>query len=71
MIICNLQPKRRPGSADGRMKDTMKRTIGITLAVALLMGAGCTFFGLFGPKGPQAVTFFFSNETIGELKPCG
>ncbi|MBN1825582.1 MAG: hypothetical protein JW958_04885 [Candidatus Eisenbacteria bacterium] len=49
----------------------MKRTIGVALAAVLLLGAGCTFFGLLGPKGPQTVTFFFSNETIGELKPCG
>ena len=34
--------------------------------------AGCSGMGLFGgPKGPQTVTLMFSNETIGELKPCG
>jgi len=71
MKIWNLQPKRRPERAGERTRNTMKRMIGFTLAVALLLGAGCTFFGLFGPKGPETVTFFFSNETIGELKPCG
>ncbi len=53
--------------------DTMRKiTAFFTLACALGLGlAGCSAFGLFGPKGPRTVTLFFSNETIGELKPCG
>jgi len=71
MQMDHLQPKRRAAAAGGRMERAMKRLIGGVLAAALLLGAGCSFLGLFGPKGPQTVTFFFSNETIGELKPCG
>ena len=38
-------------------------------ATAIL--AGCSSLGLFQPKGPETVTLMFTNETIGELKPCG
>jgi len=47
----------------------------IKTLVAVLLAAsfagGCSLFGLFGPKGPQTFTILFSNETAGELKPCG
>ncbi len=49
----------------------MRKAMVSMLAVALLGVAGCSFFGLFAPKGPQTITFFFSNEMVGELKPCG
>ena len=51
----------------------MRRILSVTIvfsAFAILV-AGCSGFGLFGPKGPETVTLLFSNETIGELKPCG
>lgn len=47
-------------------------TFALAGALALAIGiAGCSAFGLFGPKGPRTITLVFSNETIGELKPCG
>lgn len=49
----------------------MRKVIVFSLAFTLLGVAGCSFLGLFAPKGPQTITFFFSNETVGELKPCG
>ncbi|MFH1279375.1 MAG: hypothetical protein ABIK65_13470 [Candidatus Eisenbacteria bacterium] len=49
----------------------MKKRILAGLGALLLMGSGCTFFGLFGPKGPETFSIVFSNETVGELKPCG
>jgi len=50
----------------------MKRVLTILLLPLLLLGVGgCTFFGLLGPKGPHTVTLIYSNETVGELKPCG
>jgi hypothetical protein len=51
-------------------KITVKFGLAGALAAAFLM-AGCSAFGLFGPKGPRTVTLAFTNETIGELKPCG
>lgn len=51
-------------------KITAKFALAGALAAASLL-AGCSAFGLFGPKGPRTVTLAFSNETIGELKPCG
>ncbi len=49
----------------------MKRISITILALGATLFAGCSGFGMFGPKGPQTVTLMFSNETIGELKPCG
>jgi hypothetical protein len=49
----------------------MKKRITIVLLLVAFAAGGCSLFGLFGPKGPQTVTIFFSNETEGELKPCG
>jgi hypothetical protein len=46
------------------------RVLAVLLFSALAVG-GCSLLGLFGPKGPQTFTIFFSTETEGELKPCG
>ncbi|NNE10512.1 MAG: hypothetical protein HKN20_18270 [Gemmatimonadetes bacterium] len=48
----------------------LKVTVALAGLFALAL-TGCSGLGLFGPKGPQTVTLMFSNETIGELKPCG
>lgn len=49
----------------------MKKLFWTLIALSSFVVGGCSFFGLFGPKGPETVTIFFSNETEGELKPCG
>ena len=49
----------------------MKRALWVGAPLLMLFALGCSLFGLFGPKGPQTITFVFSNETVGELKPCG
>ena len=49
----------------------MKRTVLAALLVLLLAVWGCSMLGIFGKKGPQTFTLVFSNETLGELKPCG
>ena len=49
----------------------MRKVVSIGLLTLLVGASGCSFFGLFGPKGPRTITVLFSNETVGELKPCG
>ena len=49
----------------------MKRLSWFGLLLSVFFLGGCSLFGLFGPKGPETVTVYFSNETEGELKPCG
>ncbi|MBM3320824.1 MAG: hypothetical protein FJY73_09140 [Candidatus Eisenbacteria bacterium] len=49
----------------------MRKLSPIGLLLALFVLGGCSLFGLFGERGPQTFTIFFSTETEGELKPCG
>jgi hypothetical protein len=49
----------------------MRKVLRVGVPLLLLGASGCSLSGLFGPKGPETITFVFSNETVGELKPCG
>ncbi len=49
----------------------MRRVLRVGAPLLLLGVFGCSLSGLFGPKGPETITLVFSNETVGELKPCG
>lgn len=49
----------------------MKWKLTVGFVSLLMLGSGCSLFGLFAPKGPETFTIVFSNETVGELKPCG